>query len=100
MPIGGLLFGAKDEQVIPIGLGFDLRFAVLDSRVLFIDLAADLCVDLFFHSLPVLILAESGDYARRRVFPDTHPIAVGERGRRRFALFRQAALRQVLPAVD
>lgn len=75
MPIGGLLAGAEDEQVIPVGLGFDLGFAVLDSRIFFMDLAADLVVDVLFHILPLLILAEFGGCANKMALPGIRCLA-------------------------
>ena len=75
MPIGSLLAGAKDEQVIAVGLGFDLRFAVADRRIFFIDLAADQVVNVFFHILPLLILSEFGGCANRMALPGIRSLA-------------------------
>jgi len=35
VPVGGLLLGTKNEQVIPVGLGFDFRLGGLDSQIFF-----------------------------------------------------------------
>lgn len=81
VPVGGLLAGTKDEQIITVGLGFDLRFAVLDSRIFFIDLAADLIVNVFVHILPRSILTGSGGCASRRVSPEPPFLLPGVCGR-------------------
>ena len=71
--VGGLLAGAEDKQVIAIRLRFDFRFAVLDSGIFLIDLAADQVVNVFLHILPQLILSEFDDYANKKAPKEIRP---------------------------